>query len=510
MTGDLIVINSEKHFEVLMSQNTYVMDDTGSSIRDDEPRTELHITGNEIGNSFDHESNGKYDILAINREGEVDLSGSKIEAEEDYTQFNTGKQTSPMNFQEPVNPYSLDKNNDPYNVDTHDGPEVDHLEESYKNLDNYENIDLNDSLDVHPIDSDVTRKIPHFQNPNSYRSIAQMHQDLKHRSEGNKKQNYEDCDVLVLHHQDVEQDETTNNKDTFEEDYLRRLSKDEDIHPKPNFKYKEPAPKFLQKNKSSIGRGRQGSYSQKYLSEKASNERKTKFNPQNRNTGEVFMVQNEGRNYSEHNIDSEHNNEHGNDGLVDSNHGLQSIENLKYLRQNLEISRLEDMIREEEESLKNNVLKLNHTQMQKQTDHLRDSDYFRSNVPQMQFDDGGLRYHETNPAESMIGFPSNVSRYHETDSVEAMHGFPNKDDHNKEPGYATIHSVHSIGRGEKVNPEQTLGYAAQHLEKRIQHNYKKYSLRDYKSLSKDMKLNQSLGPDMMSEEYLEKVWAVRF
>ena len=272
---------------------------------------------------------------------------------------------------------------------------------------------------------------------------------------------------------------------------------------KPGFKYKEPEPKFITRNRMELGRRAQGSYSQRFLKEKKTNHvsktnKALPLDGENINAKASFPKQqndiypdlyNLGPNSEQNvNMDGDLQKIGGINAAGDVDNSYPPIQNLKNLRENIEISRLEDLIREEEENLKNHVFDISFPQMtQVYPTEVAHNEVNFSTVNQ------DINIHQAvalSLTRKSIGNLSHITK---------------KEDSLKGQSYAQLHSLAS----DKHNSQQSetpSSYAVQHLEKRNKSiSYKKYGLKDYQALNKEIVLQRSLGPDKLSDEYLQKV-----
>ena len=255
---------------------------------------------------------------------------------------------------------------------------------------------------------------------------------------------------------------------------------------KAGFKYREPEPKFIVKNKVDLGKKTQGSYSQKFL------ERKSEV------SGNVYK-QLQLKDEMVHVDDSykaDLNQQPMRDVLMTGSIGdvgmknavNQPMEIARHGSTNIDIPILDEMIREEELTLRNHMFEISLPEMQ--------SDPFVVETP-VAFD-FSAQFKAQSTAEPIV--PSNTKK--------AMGNFsyiPKKEDNTKSQTYAQLHSI-SADKHSQKQTESPLSYAGQHLEKRKkQVSYKKYSLKDYAELNKEIVLQRSLGPDTSSEDYLQKV-----
>ncbi len=263
--------------------------------------------------------------------------------------------------------------------------------------------------------------------------------------------------------------------------------KRKESHLVPKFRYKEPNPRFLEKNKLDISKAKKTSYRQKYLDERNGNKKKTKNVDSNRNKGTTTK---DDRNFG-FEMQSDRN-QIPLDGTSMGAHvdGSGGKDQLKHLRENIEISRLDEMIREEENNLKNDVLNLPLSQPYAQLNYPEVTDFgYNHNNNYNGYTQQDINLGANTAFQNFPEYPlSSISKPPEP---------------NKRASYAGIHSV--LQNRNPVDGDETSSYAAQHLEKKSPHNYKTYSLKEYRVINKDIKLQKSLGPDLASEDYLAKV-----
>ena len=258
---------------------------------------------------------------------------------------------------------------------------------------------------------------------------------------------------------------------------------------KAGFKYKEPDPKFIVRNKIELGKRIQGSYSQKFLERKTdciSNvyeklpSKKESIHAKNSDRNDKSPIS-----YDPYKREMQEN-QHVHldyDGLVtDSVHTIRGIgdgdlpvEILRHHGTNIEFPMLDKMIREEEETLKNQV--------------------FDISLPEM------INSYSAEKAQYDL---EGLSQTQDKKSTRSFSQVPKKEENAKHQSYAQLHSF----APDKYNKQVELpsSYVGQHLEKKNKHtSYKRYSLKDYTELNKEIILQRSLGPDISSEEYLQKV-----
>eukprot|EP00794_Sanderia_malayensis_P011234 gene11234-12413_t len=336
----------------------------------------------------------------------------------------------------------------------------DKLKDDYNELENdyeeyYTKMTLNDSLEER-----------------NFKNETPMHQE----------------DIEFLNHSTVDNDNGIVDEGLFRG--TKPSSKRKESCPVPKFRYKEPKPRFIEKNKLSAAKGRQSSYAQKFLQNgkvnalrKTQGENKAKKQSKTSNTDdhprpEIQLLEESNTPF------------HGQSNVNSTMIPLTDLNFSNATKQIVvdpELSRLDEMIRREENDLKSTAFNLPQQEA--------DVQYFGYFPSPYSKDD--QHFHLDGKHLNIFPQEQGVFVYYPLSESSR------KSDPNKRTSYAELHSV----LPDKIPVEIDDGassYAAQHLDKKSPHSYKKYSLREYRALSKDIKLQKSLGPDLASQEYLEK------
>ncbi|XP_065055652.1 uncharacterized protein LOC135684157 [Rhopilema esculentum] len=470
--SDNIAVHSDKHFEYLMEDSENETLGLGNIQRD---------VGRPVSSSTDTKSQ-KFDMLTLGEGKSADIE-SHYEVDENTDIKFVNKERSSM----------LETAVDEDNIHVDRDDEVDRLEElkrHYKKLEedfgNMERTGVADSLEMPDFGHELEGNEPPFH----------FDQDgyLSHAGESHfqKQENVQD------NHNDL--GNQRKRQVDLGEDTARK-----DFNPKPGFKYKEPVPKFIAKNRIKVGKKSQGSYCQKFLSEKrGSNEIENRAGdntsclPLQSNRSDILPIENyelkQKRDIGlimQPEVRNKHFVEYENDFVPKerNTHVMmpQNPTDTNRFGEDIQISRLDNMIKEEELNLKNNIL-------DSSMPHIVD-DY----NSEMQYSSGYLQ----------AGSYPIQNKCSVTENVEPMlHQWTNhlsiqKEEDTRNSSYAKRHYLNIDKQNTSPNDGQT-SYAAQHLGKKKEVSYKKYSLKDYKALNKEIKLQRSLGPDKASEEYLEK------
>ena len=272
---------------------------------------------------------------------------------------------------------------------------------------------------------------------------------------------------------------------------------------KAGFKYKEAEPRFIARNRIELGKRSQGSYSRKFLNGKAEDKTLGKREASlkvkafdgrtnmevDRNSYIDFDLLG-GGNVSMQNpvLDSYPTASQGVfDGRFEEKSYQQRID-LKNIRENIEISRLEEMIQEEEKNLKNHIFDIASPQI---------AEWSVAKFPQNE------NFYPAETLQSQNFFQA-VTDSNNRLSIQSL-SQPRQEEIAKANNYAQIHS-HYADKQTHQTPDMQKSYASQHLEKKNKPvSYRKYGLKDYKALNKEVTLQRSLGPDTSSDEYLKKV-----
>ena len=266
---------------------------------------------------------------------------------------------------------------------------------------------------------------------------------------------------------------------------------------KAGFTYKEEEPKFIVRNKIELGKRTQGSYSQRFLERKmdgSSNPNKhmpvkegrihtRKSDRDDRNHVIFDQDKRDTQQSQQINVNSavlmtgrihEIGGSHMND---------QPLEGLRHHSANIEIPVLEEMIREEEETLKNHIFDFS-------LPEVAATDFTGSTHDGLRLEKGVPQSDAKLTTKKLTGSQNQVAKTEHSAKCQT---------------YAQLHSL----TADKLNCKQSespSSYVNQHIEKKKKHvSYKKYRLKDYAELNKEIVLQRSLGPDKLSEEYLEKV-----
>jgi len=254
---------------------------------------------------------------------------------------------------------------------------------------------------------------------------------------------------------------------------------------KAGFKYREPEPKFIVRNKVELGKKTQGSYSQKFL------ERKSEVSG---NTYKQLQLKDEIAHVDDSNKGDLKQQPMqdvlmtGSIGSAGRNNAVsQPMEIKRHGNTNIDIHVLDEMIREEELTLKNHIFDISFQEMP--------NNPFVVEAPVAL--DFSAKFRAQSLAEPNVTLATKKS----TGNFSYI---PKKEDSIKSQTYAQLHSI-SADKHNQKQTESPLSYAGQHLEKKKkQVSYKKYSLKDYADLNKEIVLQRSLGPDTSSEDYLQK------
>ena len=468
--SDNIAVHSDKHFEYLMEDSENETLGLGN-IQSDVDRP--------VSSSTDTKSQ-TFDMLTLGEGKRADIE-SHYEVDENIKFVN----------QEGRSMLETAVDEDNIHVDRDD--EVDRLEElqkHYKKLEedfgNMERTGVADSLEMPDFGHKLKGSEPPFHfDQDGYLSHAG---ESRFQEQENVKENHNDLGNQRKRQVD------------FDEDTAKK-----DFNPKPGFKYKEPVPKFIAKNRITVGKKSQGSYCQKFLSEKRESNvienragHNTSCLPLQSNRSDILPIENyelkQKRDTGfimQPEVRYKHFVEYENDFVPkEGNHVIipQNLTDTNRFGEDVQISRLDNMIKEEELNLKNNIL-------DSSVPHIMD-DY----NSEMQYSSD---YLQAGP------YPIQ-NKYSVTENVEPMlHQWTNhlsiqKEEDTRNSSYAKRHYLNIDKQNTSPNDAQT-SYVAQHLGKKREVSYKKYSLKDYKALNKEIKLQRSLGPDKASEEYLEKV-----
>ena len=489
--GENVAVHSNEHLEYLLEKTA--MDSEG--VEDDRLESPALDTNNT--------SSQQFDILKIGQ--------GNAEDNETHSNLRSVNQLDSEGYFDETGNQGRDQNPEQegeHNGHSEFGNEDSMLEDrkkQYKKLQEdyskFQNAVITDSLDI---DSEETE--------NSYNAFLDASNDQSRQEDANKSlQGYAsqngynvNSEALLLMHDD---DNTLNDSDS-ENVYGKQGGQkptehngsfpDMDAKPRPKFKYREPPPMFVTKNKANIGRKSQGSYSQKFKTERqiVTNRQKKR---ERDGTDDKFDKNPE----LFQQVDNVHvdNMSVGFEGLQQpwpqscsqmSGQPLQlPMQDLRHLRESLEISRLEDMIREEENNLKNHVLDLSPKDTSREIygypeTYQNVETSFPPKIEQQQ----NVRTLLPSVKRQFIGNSTQVTR---------------QDDPQKYSSYTEKHGI-NFERIKEAASESPSSYAAQHLDKKNPTvTYKRYSLKYYKALTKEVKLQKSLGPDKFSAEYIEKV-----
>lgn len=497
-----VAVHSNKHLEYLLEKT--VMD--SDEVEEDRLSSPAVDTNNTHSNQFD--------ILKIGQGNTGDT-----EAHYDNEQKPNLRSVNPLDsegsFAGEGSLCTLDQNSEQVGVNNNGHPDFGHedarledLKKQFKKLQedysNFQNAVLTDSLDV---DSEETE--------NSYNAFIdasnnQSRQEIDNPSfQGYANQNGYNVSseaLLLMHDDDNTLHDSDNESGYGKHNDQKPADHNEDLQnmeakPRPKFKYKEPSPIFVTKNKTNLGRKSQGSYSQKFKTEKQIVNGKQKKREQNR-TGN--FNENPGLIQQQHDVHID-NMSVGFEDLQNqmvqpwqqSNSQMNGqplqlpMQDLRHLRESLEISRLEDMIREEEDNLKNHVLDISPKDTGRPVYGYPESyQNIENSFPPQIEQQTNVRALLPSFKRQSIGNSSQITR---------------RDDPQKNSSYAEKHIL-SFDKIKETTSDSPASYAAQHLEKRNPTvSYKRYSLKDYKALTMEVKLQKSLGPDKFSEQYIEKV-----
>ena len=497
-----VAVHSNKHLEYLLEKTA--MD--SEEVEDDRLESPALDTSNTTSEQFDilklGQGNAEDSETHYGRERKPSLRSVNQVDNEGYSDKIGNKGAVDQNYEQ-----EGEHNGHPESG--HEDSRLEDLKKQFKKLQEdyskFQNAVLTDSLDV---DSEETE--------NSYNAFLDASNDQNRQEnastsfQGYASQNeYSvNSEALLLMHDD---DNALNDSDS-ESGYGKQGGQkptehngslpDMEAKPRPKFKYKESPPVFVTKNKTNLGRKSQGSYSQKFKTERQIVNNRQKKREKN-GTDDRFD-ENSGLIQQVHNVHVD-NMSVGFEGLQNqmvqpwpqsnsqmSGQPLQlPMQDLRHLRESLEISRLEDMIREEENNLKNHVLDLSPKDTSREIYGYPETyQNIETSFPP-----------EIEQQKNMRTLLPSVKRQFIGNSYQVNRG----DDPQKFSSYADKH-IHNFDRIKETASESPSSYAAQHLEKKNPTvSYKRYSLKDYKALTKEVKLQKSLGPDKFSEEYIEKV-----